>query len=382
MQQFNMFNNACAATILDRDTLGEIFSACVKLDEYELEGSNSSLTRMSTTLNTCRAPWVLGQVCQSWRRIVLSSPLLWTSVNIRLDEQDRYAAHHASFLLDLYLSRSAYCRLSVSIHSSTGFQTSPPFLRSLLSTSSRWHTLMINIPISSYEALSTLTGFLDALKVLHLRLPHRNKSLAVRDFASMRDGVRLFRFCSNLERLSLQNIPFPRDIFHLPWAKIRRLNVYSSSSLVSNAASLRALHGLRNLTSCSIECRFVNNRPNLQRLTLPFVESLTLLSAGHHYDTEMADDGGKEITQMLSWLTLPALRHLQLRQLKAKIESEDSLVIEVIQLIRRSRCEIRELQLLFYPPISEAGITSIVKEVASSLQKLCLHPGYRGFHDH
>ncbi|KAJ4471099.1 hypothetical protein C8J55DRAFT_608069 [Lentinula edodes] len=349
-------NKTCPAALLNEDTLGDIFEACVMLDSPG--GWDSTSTQISTTLDTRRAPWVLGQVCRNWRRIVLSSPLLWTSINIQLDHHDNNAARHVLFLLDLYLSRSASCLLSVNIHSSICFQKKTPFFRSLLSTSSRWHTLLIDIPISAYEILSPLTGFLDSLAVLHIRLPHRNKSQAVKDFANLKDGIRLFKFCNNLERLSLQNIPFPRDIFHLPWAKIQDLMVNTSSSLVSNSTTLRALHGLRNLTSCSLECRFVINHPE------------------HQYDAEAVDDSGMEVAQMLSWLTLPALKHLRLRQ-KFKAELEDSLVVEVIQLIRRSRCEIKALQLHLYPSISEEGIISILKEVAASLEGLCLHPGHR-----
>ncbi|KAJ3900919.1 hypothetical protein F5879DRAFT_970705 [Lentinula edodes] len=367
-------HKTCPAALLNEDTLRDIFEACVVLDSPR--GWDSTSTQTSATLDTRRTPWVLGQVCRNWRRIVLSSPLLWTSIDIQFDHHDNNAARRVSFLLDLYLSRSASCLLSVNIQSSICFQKNTPLFRSLLSTSSRWYTLLIDIPISAYEILSPLTGFLDSLAVLHIRLPHRNKSQAVKDFANLKDGIRLFRFCNNLERLSLQNIPFPRDIFHLPWAKIQDLVVNTSSSLVSNSTTLRALHGLRNLTSCSLECRFVTNHRNLQHLTLPFLQSMTLLSAEHQYDAEAVDDSGMEVAQMLSWLTLPALKHLRLRQ-KFKAELEDSLVVEVIQLIRRSRCEIKALQLHLYPSISEEGIISILKEVAASLEGLCLHPGHR-----
>ncbi|KAJ3716729.1 hypothetical protein DFJ43DRAFT_1100704 [Lentinula guzmanii] len=374
-----MSKGACAAALLDRDTLSEIFRACMELlDSPENCDSNSTYT----TLDTSRAPWVLGQVCHSWRHIVLSSPLLWTSVNILLDRDgsEHNAARRALFLLDLYLSRSASCPLSVSIHSSTGFQRSPFFLRSLISASSRWHTLLINIPISSYETLSVLTGFLDSLKVLHIGVPYQNKSQAIRDFTNLRDGIRVFRFCNNLERLTLNDIPFPRDVLHLPWARIHCLSVHSTLSLVTNSITIRTLHGLPNLTSCSLECRFAINCGKLHRLTLPMLRSMTLFSAEHYHDTEAVEDSGLGAAQMLSWLTLPALNQLQLRQ-KFKIELEHSIVVEVIQLLRRSGCEIRGLQLHLCPSISEAGVMSILKEVSPSPEKLCPLPGYRAYYN-
>ncbi|KAE9405823.1 hypothetical protein BT96DRAFT_305742 [Gymnopus androsaceus JB14] len=198
--------------ILDNDSLTKIFSACVALED-SLEDS----VHKDACLDTRRSPWILGQVCRRWRHSVLSSPLLWTSVSLWLDHphcDDR----RIRFLFNLYLSRSASCNLDVIIQSETCFRNRPSNLNPLLSSSSRWRTLTMNIPISSYQFFSTLTGFLESLEVLHIRHPYRNKPQAlVGDLSNLTDGIRIFKFCHNLKRLSLQDIPFPRDVFHLPW---------------------------------------------------------------------------------------------------------------------------------------------------------------------
>ncbi|KAJ3730249.1 hypothetical protein C8R42DRAFT_2420 [Lentinula raphanica] len=371
-------HEACAASLLNHDTLIEIFHACVELESESC----------ASTLATDSAPWVLGHVCQSWRRAALSSPLLWTSIHVSLDNLDSAAQSRTLFLLDLYLSRSASCPLSVSIHSSKAFQKSPSFLRPLLSASARWHQLEMDIPVSSYAAFSALTGFLDLLETLHVRLPHQNKTQAVHDFANLKDGVRLFRFCNNLKYLSLQDIPYPRDVFHLPWARLQDLSVYSSSTLVTNFTNLRALHGLRNLTSCSLECRSTMNARKPQNLTLPALRSMTLLSVEHDQDLGGIDVCRMGIVQMLSWLTLPALNHLRLYQSsgvqsEAENSSEDDLVDQIIQLIRRSHCETEGLQLQLYPSVNEAGMKSILDQILPSPERLTLapHSAYRPYCD-
>ncbi|KAF9251435.1 hypothetical protein L218DRAFT_1082571, partial [Marasmius fiardii PR-910] len=36
-----------------------------------------------TTLDVRKAPWVLGQVCQRWKKVVMSTPYLWNVVELR-----------------------------------------------------------------------------------------------------------------------------------------------------------------------------------------------------------------------------------------------------------------------------------------------------------
>lgn len=228
----------------------------------------------------------------------------------------------------------------------------------------------MNIPISSYQFFSTLTGFLESLEVLHIRHPYRNKPQAlVGDLSNLTDGIRIFKFCHNLKRLSLQDIPFPRDVFHLPWTEIQHFSAHSSLNLISNSVIFKALQGFRNLTSCLLECRLVAKSHKAQQLMLPVLHSMTLLSVDDNPEVTGAFRTGA--AQIISWLTLPVLENLQLRH-RSRKESEAELVFELIRLIRRSRCGIRELHLRLSPPMSDTGVVSILKEISPSLEKLSL----------
>ncbi|KIK64529.1 hypothetical protein GYMLUDRAFT_241073 [Collybiopsis luxurians FD-317 M1] len=331
--------------ILNGDALEEIFRACVALEAF---------TNPTDTLaNTSRAPWVLGEVCRSWRRIILSSPLLWTFFGIRVDKT-LCSDHRMLFMLDTYLSRSASCPLDIHIHSETCFQETPPFLSYLFSTSRRWRSLSINIPLSSCHSLSPLTGSLNSLELLRIDYPFQSQAQIRQDFYNLTEEIRIFRYCTNLKRLSLRDISFPRDIFDLPWAKIQNLdfNKSLSSNLASNSGVFNSLQGLQNLTSCILKCRAsVLSKRKADRLTLPLLHSMTLISADEtphiNTDSQSMNTRNEAITtgvpQMLSWLILPALQHLVLKHKHPK-ETELSLV-EVIQLVNRSRCEIREFHL-------------------------------------
>lgn len=356
--------------VLNDDALIEVFSNCVVLDSLEDLIQNSCL-------DTRRSPWILGHICRRWRRLVLSSPLLWTSVNLHLDHP-HCNGRRMHFLLNLYLSRSASCSLDVKLRSETYFQSRPSYLNPLLSASSRWLTLTMNIPISSYRLFSVLTGFLDSLKVLHIRHPYRDKVQIIRDLGNLTDGIRIFKFCQNLKRLSIQDIPYPRDIFCLPWAKLEHFSSHSSLNVISNLETFRTLQGVQSkLTSCLLECRLVAKSHRAQQLTLPVLKSMTLLSVDDSSDVEAAKGTSKtEAAQIISWLTLPALEHLQLRH-RFRKEYEAGLLFELIELIQRSRCVIRGLHLGSSPSISDEGFVSILNVIPPSFQKLCvLSPGY------
>ncbi|KIK64528.1 hypothetical protein GYMLUDRAFT_416174 [Collybiopsis luxurians FD-317 M1] len=312
--------------LLDGDILNEIFRACVALEISE------SLTDSLTDVS--RAPWVLGQVCQSWRTVVLSSPLLWRFIGIRMDKS-HCSERRMLFLLNTYLCRSASCGLDVQLHSELCFQKSPPFLFPLC---------ILPLALTRYQH-----------SLILLSTPYTAPQ-AGQDFYNLAEEVRIFRCCTNLKRISLGDLSFPRDVFHLPWAVIQHLDFHiSSSSLACNLGIFRSLKGLQNLTSCVLECRAAaHQNREADRLILPLLHSMTLISVDRTNNDQTLDTETVESTtgvaQILSWLTLPALQHLELK-LKLPEETEASLR-EVLQLVYRSRCVIGKF--FMSPSISDS----------------------------
>lgn len=98
------------------------------------------------------APWTLSRVSRRWRALVLSSPGLWSTVNIRplFFTPDAEHTERLSACLALYLRRSANCDLSIRV---AGFVSDPQSslrhydddllercCKILFSTTKRWRT--------------------------------------------------------------------------------------------------------------------------------------------------------------------------------------------------------------------------------------------------
>ncbi|KAF8870925.1 hypothetical protein BD779DRAFT_1578404 [Infundibulicybe gibba] len=107
----------CVVHDLSPEVLGEIFLHCLPPDEW---GSFSA----------CDAPWLLTKVCQSWRELALSTPLLWSRLpSLKpwrnsnawpLDERKDQGDGHLR-LLELHLKNSMGTALSLEfeVHRST-----------------------------------------------------------------------------------------------------------------------------------------------------------------------------------------------------------------------------------------------------------------------
>ncbi|KAK0442197.1 hypothetical protein EV421DRAFT_2036013 [Armillaria borealis] len=115
-------------------------------------------------LDTSSAPWVIGQVCRSWRSVCISMcPSLWSSINIFSDP----CMHKkdARSLLQTVLSRSRQHGLAIRLPSSIGSIT----WEQLISHGERWtnlHLTDVGLPELGY--LSHLRGRLGSLQECYL----------------------------------------------------------------------------------------------------------------------------------------------------------------------------------------------------------------------
>ncbi|KAK1217824.1 hypothetical protein PQX77_019497, partial [Marasmius sp. AFHP31] len=68
---------------LPDDVLSYIFRICVDMDVEERQKKDSSYCqRYPGSLDTRKAPWLLGQICTKWRALSESLPQLWTAVDL------------------------------------------------------------------------------------------------------------------------------------------------------------------------------------------------------------------------------------------------------------------------------------------------------------
>ncbi|KAF8918546.1 hypothetical protein CPB85DRAFT_1280234 [Mucidula mucida] len=123
---------------LPDDVLLEIFTHCIPHpdDMYYF------------SLNSRNAPWTVSHVSSRWRRVVLSSPSLWTTLSFALPQSmepshsNVVALTRFSYNLTLFLSRSKDCNLTVNLRCPTDVIEIHPLVFSMLQISAfRWSYL-------------------------------------------------------------------------------------------------------------------------------------------------------------------------------------------------------------------------------------------------
>ncbi|KAF9257758.1 hypothetical protein L218DRAFT_935524 [Marasmius fiardii PR-910] len=150
------------------ELLGKIFSFTADLSTTEDPFQTPS------SLHPTSTPWVLSQVCQPWRKLVLGDPRLWSRLSLALP-------HRASppflqrevYRLNLQLHRSADLSLDVIAMTQNSKEDMNPLLLLLCSQSQRWKTLHIELDDKDAPTLSLIRNHLPLLEFLHVRCARR-----------------------------------------------------------------------------------------------------------------------------------------------------------------------------------------------------------------
>lgn len=161
---------ACTVYSLYDDVLLAIFLCCnlARLTQSEEDDSNSLSIRTS--------PWVLSHVCQHWRALVVSAPLLWTTIQLEIEPLSVNPSGAIS-RLETVLRRSGDHELNVEIddvnlidgrYSREQWKESRAcvhsLIRVLLPTTARWRHLFIASSRDVFEALAGCSfGLLQSL---------------------------------------------------------------------------------------------------------------------------------------------------------------------------------------------------------------------------
>lgn len=136
--------------------------------------SSSSDTQGLDSMSSSRAPWTLSHVSRRWRNLSISSPRLWTNININfrdLETSTRHERDRMSFKLNLHVRRSAECDLFVRVISH--LRNRVTFLDEcfglLLPTAHRWKTLSVSVH-SSALALQLAESRFERLTKMEMNL--------------------------------------------------------------------------------------------------------------------------------------------------------------------------------------------------------------------
>ncbi|KAK0447020.1 uncharacterized protein EV420DRAFT_1569451 [Desarmillaria tabescens] len=288
---------------LSADVLIEIFTACtaripIRTDTDPLIDLPSNSI---DSLNSKAMPWVLSQVCATWRTTALETAKLWSYIKLDMDEYVNHMEY--VFRFGILLARTRTHPLSVSISANTSI-SHQPILAMILSTSSRWAELRVSAPFHAFLPFNNVSQSLPVLEVLAIHILDDANLGAHPEPSHIVHG---FKHAPKLRSLSLvQAIGKPISFskrFALPVAKVSRLRAHMAPA---HAASLLCWDGAQTAESAC----FVMLEHGLQRLEVPmtrhaYLRDLSVVEWGF-----ISSSGA--IAELISNLQLPSLQKLKL----------------------------------------------------------------------
>jgi len=203
------------------DLLQKIFHSCLPIDHDSI---------------ICKkeAPVLLTQVCSSWRRIALNTPLLWASINIPVP-YTRMGGHQAAMDLIManrvnavreWLKRSQDCPLSFTLDANWAVKYVDDLLDLLLPESTRWQRVDMTM---AQHHISMVMG-LDPRKTpllisIRMHITRLTGGL-VEDMASEEYLSQFSLFQStNLRTLSIVELPMNSTTLPLKWSELSHLSL-------------------------------------------------------------------------------------------------------------------------------------------------------------
>lgn len=305
-------------------------------------------------------PLTLGQVCGSWRDIVLSSPELWSHINIMFPILRGNNPSPCTFrpVLKTILSLSSQLALDIQFRSN-GDTSSGEAIEAfslLLEERHRWKSVSLKLPLDLLEQLRASSGKLPCLESLTLMAPRllANHSGTV----PPADVSNVFTDAPSLRKVKLHNFiglgsfAFPCQITHLA----------TSFTAVHN------LHTLSLLKDLHLEERHDGDIDFLPHITFPEVRRLSLSSP-----------------ELLRHLCLPSLEDLTFDNCGTIVTDAHVDVAAAIltDFIRSSRCSLMSLTTMtsiVYAPnfIQETlpmleSLTSLEFQIDNNLQDIFYH---------
>ncbi|KAJ7759401.1 hypothetical protein DFH07DRAFT_884339 [Mycena maculata] len=276
---------------LPNEIISEIFFHTLPEEAYQ------SPPKHSDSPSPCaNSPLALGHICSKWRQIALSTPTLWTALELYLDN---VVNSNQLRLLEIWLNRSGGCPLSIGIWSGA---TSTPdvcrFIDALVPHCGRWQDMDLDIP---FRDLIRITGDMPLLHTLSVGLTdmEMDDGAALQPHAS--EPMQIFHTAAALTTLILIP-PFPvgPEILIFPWAQITFLYIIATSphELIYILRALVNIGQFRVGITASSPDEIMANIRDLP----PLVHMHTLSLDGE------SDPVG--IMQLLDCLTLPALTSL------------------------------------------------------------------------
>jgi hypothetical protein len=294
-------------------------------------------------------PVLLSSVCSDWRRAVVGTPELWSSIKIDLPDNDMAAwsiikLRRLATFIDEWLARSGRLPLNISLcfnreilwDSSTLVEYLPIF-KILNKYSSRWHSVNISIPAVLYQFLQP--DYLPLLEQLHIICKPEFHGYFIFPPTPCLNTVEIHP--SNYElRISL-------DIgFGIKWNTVTHVSLESITSCDCFA--------LLRLNPQLVHCTFHGVLDDTEDpLESPILSSLTYLSLHHRRDT----------SRILDNIELPCLKTLVMHNV---------IIDPVIAFVKRSACSLHTLSLLNWQIRKTDKLIPLLQFLSPSLTRLAI----------
>ncbi len=282
---------------LPQDMLIEIFTACIP-NRIEIAVSSEF-----DCLDTKNAPWVLSQVCASWRSTALATAKLWSFIGLPMDKYANYMEY--VFRFGILLARSGSHPLTVCIFASTDMARHP-LLAMILPTSSRWTGLSVTAPLCSFLLFDNISHSLPLLQNLRI-YPITFEEAPVR----LSRTVRGFQHAPRLQQLIIEVLGpiteptlFSRR-FALPEDSGKLSRLFALTTLL-DVTYLLQWHGARNVENSRLW--IVSSPIPEQQSVVPMIKHACLRDLSVT-ETESTSTPGSS-AKLISRLQLPALQKL------------------------------------------------------------------------
>ncbi|KAJ7639736.1 hypothetical protein DFH06DRAFT_1478405 [Mycena polygramma] len=264
------------------------------------------------------SPNVLGQICQKWRDIALTDPLLWRAISLSLRKDT--GIPQKLQVLETWLKRSGSCPLSINLDIgkySDSPETPNLFLQAITSHCARWEHLKLYS--TSHHPFPSTTGPLPLLRTFY--------TCSIKDKTENSSPlISALHAAPLLRKVAVVWYDNYRPFF--PWAQLTVVTVGGISA--PNCVEL--LTKAVNLVYCQLNIPWFlgTEAPSLPAITLLNLE--TFILTGHPRGSPLA-------WRFVDTMTLPALRRFQVSQCILRKDP----IATLVSLISRSGCLIHEL---------------------------------------
>ncbi|KAF8191393.1 hypothetical protein K438DRAFT_1830441 [Mycena galopus ATCC 62051] len=303
-------------------------------------------------MHASEAPVLLGRVCSGWRRIALTTPILWAFIHVVTPPVDYSESANSPGTLRMrameeWLARSGVCPLSISIWvsreawGSAAAAASSPFVEAILPLANRWKHVELRVPSDALDSFHYLQATdVPLLQTLSIT---NGGSLARDDWSG---NLVFLQHASRLHTLSLAhdgNVDLPS----FPWAQLTSLSLYPTQEFfgLDTEMTLKMLSQCLSLRTCTLHFPsfpFGGQASVPTRVfTLPHLSALTVRATNFQNNDTM-------LSNIFDGLVLPGLRVLEVEDRRG-----DLIIFPALfRLLSRSACHLQKLKLTDVSPTS------------------------------